>query len=220
MPGGEEDETYGPLHDVRPRQGYGRLGRAGFAHASTRSFQICAFGAEDAHASRLLSSRATHLDERRGHCRTPPLQVTRRRAGGRTITRTRRPAEKGERPQPADSPRARARLWTVTVFTVTLVATTTGVVEEGRQLLHAESARAAALLEHLARMPKFRGPRTWSWCRGMRSTAPRRLRWEHEAPIRRGPYGGRQEVIACPAAAQPAGRSSQPRARSIAPEPG
>ena len=53
--------------------------------------------------------------------------------------------------------RARVRLWTITVFTVTLVAfTAAGIVEERRQLLQAESAHAAALLEHLARMPEFR----------------------------------------------------------------
>jgi len=58
---------------------------------------------------------------------------------------------------PRTSLRARVRLWTVTVFTVTLVVfTAAGIVEERRQLLRAESAHAAALLEHLARMPEFR----------------------------------------------------------------
>lgn len=58
---------------------------------------------------------------------------------------------------PRTSLRARVRLWTVAVFTVTLVAfTAAGIVEERRQLLRAESAHAGALLEHLARMPEFR----------------------------------------------------------------
>jgi hypothetical protein len=44
----------------------------------------------------------------------------------------------------------------VAVSTVTLaVFTAAGVLEERRQLLDAESAHAAALLEHLARMPEF-----------------------------------------------------------------
>jgi hypothetical protein len=68
-----------------------------------------------------------------------------------------RNAKKANGHRPRTSLRARVRLWTVTVFTVTLVAfTAAGIVEERRQLLQAESAHAAALLAHLARMPEFR----------------------------------------------------------------
>ena len=58
--------------------------------------------------------------------------------------------------RPQTSLRARIRLWTVAVSTVALALfTAAGVLEERRQLLDAESAHAAALLEHLARMPEF-----------------------------------------------------------------
>ncbi len=53
--------------------------------------------------------------------------------------------------------RARMRLWIAVVSTATLVAfTAAAFIEETRQLLRIESAHAAALLEHLARMPEFR----------------------------------------------------------------
>ena len=54
--------------------------------------------------------------------------------------------------------RARLRLWTVSVSTVTLVGfTATGILEERRQLLATEAGHAAALLEHLTHMPEFNG---------------------------------------------------------------
>lgn len=71
------------------------------------------------------------------------------------MNETRSAKANGDRPR--TSLRARVRLWTVAVFTVTLVAfTAAGIMEERRQLLRAESAHAAALLEHLARMPELR----------------------------------------------------------------
>lgn len=67
-------------------------------------------------------------------------------------------AKDANRPSPRTSLRARVRFWTVTVFTATLVTfTAAGIIEERRRLLQAESAHAAALIEHLARMPEFRG---------------------------------------------------------------
>lgn len=54
--------------------------------------------------------------------------------------------------------RARLRVWTVSVSTLTLAAfTTAGILEERRQLLATEAGHASALLEHLTHMPEFQG---------------------------------------------------------------
>ena len=68
---------------------------------------------------------------------------------------------RASREQPSSgrsSIRARVRLWTLTVSTLTLVVFTgVGILEERRELLATEAGHAAALLEHLAHMPEFQG---------------------------------------------------------------
>jgi hypothetical protein len=102
-------------------------------------------------------------------------------------------------PAPAAGPRRwslrlRIGVWTVGVFIVTLAAfTLAGILEDRRQLLRAESARASRLLEHLSRMPDLR-----------RSHIPadERMRALEQAI---GPFGGDVEVLPA-GASRPAGR--------------
>ena len=54
--------------------------------------------------------------------------------------------------------RTRIRVWTIAVYTTTLAAfTLAGVLEERRQARETETFHAAALLDHLRKMPQFSG---------------------------------------------------------------
>jgi hypothetical protein len=63
-------------------------------------------------------------------------------------------------PDSRGSLRARLRLWTIAVFTVTLaVFTALGIAEDRRERLAMETAHARALLAHLSGMPELRQTR-------------------------------------------------------------